>query len=120
MHKIRTVIGKRYDKYTLEGSVELDEGYFEISAPSNVRLKRGRGSQSKTNVAVMAEPSLREQRSLCTLIEDIETGEKSSQFRYAKMKVLTSHKATDINDVAKNNIEKESLIITDKSTSNGS
>lgn len=33
------------------------------------------------------------------------------------MKVLTSHKATDINDIAKNNIEKESLIITDKSTS---
>ncbi len=33
------------------------------------------------------------------------------------MKVLTSHKAIDINDVAKKNIEKESLIITDKSTS---
>jgi len=108
MHKIRSRIGKRDDKYTLEGSVELDEGYFEITAPSTVRLKRGRGSQSKTNVAVMAES---------TPLEDIETGEKSSQFRYAKMKVLTSHKATDINDIAKKNIEKESLIITDKSAS---
>lgn len=108
MHKIRYGMGKRDEKYTLEGSVELDEGYFEITAPGTVRLKRGRGSQSKTNVAVMAES---------TPLEDIETGEKSSQFRYAKMKVLTSHKATDINDIAKNNIEKESLIITDKSTS---
>ena len=108
MHKIRSGMGKRDDKYTLEGSVELDEGYFEITAPSTVRLKRGRGSQSKTNVAVMAES---------TPLEDIETGEKSSQFRYAKMKVLTSHKAIDINGIAKNNIEKESLIITDKSTS---
>jgi hypothetical protein len=33
------------------------------------------------------------------------------------MKVLTSHKAADINDVAMKSIEKESLIITDKSTS---
>jgi hypothetical protein len=33
------------------------------------------------------------------------------------MKVLTSHKATDINYLPKNNIEKESLIITVNSTS---
>jgi hypothetical protein len=94
--------------FSLNRNIQLDEGYFEITAPSTVRLKRGRGSQSKTNVAVMAES---------TPLEDIDTGEKSSQFRYAKMKVLTSHKAIDINGIAKNNIEKESLIITDKSTS---
>jgi hypothetical protein len=63
MHKIKSGIGKRDDKYTLEGSVELDEGYFEIAAPSTIQLKHGQGSQSKTNVAVMAEPSLRIQRS---------------------------------------------------------
>jgi hypothetical protein len=55
MHEIRTGMGKRDEKYTLEGSVELDEGYFEITAPSTVWLKRGRRSQSKTNVAVLAE-----------------------------------------------------------------
>jgi hypothetical protein len=44
------------------GSVELDEGYFEITAPGNVRLKRDRGSKVKTNSAAMVEPSLRVQR----------------------------------------------------------
>lgn len=108
MHKIRAGMGKRDDRYVLNGGVELDEGYFEKTAPIKVKLKRGRGSQSKTNVAVMTES---------TPLEDIETGEKSSHFRYAKMKVLTSHKASEINDVVKKNINKTSLIITDKSTS---
>jgi len=108
MHKIRVAMGKRDDKYTLDGGIELDEGYFEIVTPNTTKLKRGRGSQSKTNVAVMAES---------TPLEDIETGEKSSQFRYAKMKTLTSHKATEINEVVTKNIDKESIIITDKSTS---
>lgn len=108
MHKIRVGMGKRDDKYTLNGGIELDEGYFEIVTPNTTKLKRGRGSQSKSNVAVMAES---------TPLEDIETGKKSSQFRYAKMKTLTSHKANEINDVATKNIGKESIIITDKSTS---
>lgn len=108
MHKIRSGMGKRDDLYNLEGSIELDEGYFEKTAPKKVKLKRGRGSQSKRNVAVMTE---------ATPLEDLETGEVSSQFRYAKMKVLTSHKATEINDIVGQNISKTSLIITDKSTS---
>lgn len=108
MHKIRVAMGKRDDKYTLDGGIELDEGYFEIVTPNSTKLKRGRGSQSKTNVAVMAES---------TPLEDIETGKKSSQFRYAKMKTLGSHKAKEINDVVTKNIDKESVIITDKSTS---
>jgi len=29
MHKIRAGMGNRDDKYTLDGSIELDEGYFE-------------------------------------------------------------------------------------------
>lgn len=108
MHKIRAGMGKRDDKYILIGGVELDEGYFEKTAPKNVKLKRGRGSQSKSNVAVMAES---------TPLENFETGEKTSHFRYAKMKVLTSHKASEINDVIEKSIHKSSIIITDKSTS---
>jgi hypothetical protein len=34
MHKIRSGMGKKDDKYTLEASVELDDGYFEITAQS--------------------------------------------------------------------------------------
>lgn len=97
-------MGKRDDKYTLNGGVELDEGYFEIAIPTNTKLKRGRGSQSKTNVAVMAES---------TPLENIETGEKTSHFRYAKMKVLKSHQADEMNQLASKNIDKEALLITD-------
>ena len=31
MHKIRSGMGKRDEKYILEGIVELDEGHFEIA-----------------------------------------------------------------------------------------
>jgi hypothetical protein len=79
MLKIRAGIGKRDDKYNLSGAIELDEGYFEVATPNAKKLKRGRGSQSKTNVAVMAES---------THLEDIHFGKKTSQFRYAKMKAL--------------------------------
>jgi len=108
MHKIRSAMGQRDGKYTLEGSIELDEGYFEIATPSNKVLKRGRGSQSKKNVAVMAES---------TPLQDSKSGKESSHFRYAKMKVLNSHKAEEINKVAVDSIDNHSLIITDKSTS---
>lgn len=108
MHKIRAGMGKRDDKYSLNGSIELDEGYFEVVAPNTAKLKRGRGSQSKTNVAVMAES---------TPLEDLETGEKSTHFRYAKMKALKTHKADEINTVASINIKHHSQIISDKSTS---
>jgi hypothetical protein len=77
-------MGKRDDKYSLNGTIELDEGYFEV-APNTTKLKRGRGSQSKTNVAVMTESAP---------LEDIETGLKSSQFRYAKMKTIKHTKQT--------------------------
>lgn len=108
MHKIRSAMGKRDDKYTLVGSIELDEGYFEVATPSEKILKRGRGSQSKKNVAVMAES---------TPLQDLETGKESSHFRYAKMKVLNSHRSEEINKVAMNSIDNQALIISDKSTS---
>jgi hypothetical protein len=43
----------------------------------------------KQNVAVMAES---------TVLEDVETGSKSSQCRYFKAKVLTSHAKEEINE----------------------
>ena len=40
MHKIRTGMGKRDDKYTLTGFLEMDEGYFEYSGSNNPKKKR--------------------------------------------------------------------------------
>lgn len=57
-HKLRDVMGQRDDEYTLSGEVELDEGFFSTDILENhkfEKLKRGRGSQKKTKVLVMAE-----------------------------------------------------------------
>lgn len=108
MHKIRSAMGKRDALYQLEGAIEFDEGYFEKATSQKVKLKRGRGSQRQMNVAVMAES---------TPLEDIETGIKSSQCRYFKMKVLHDHNADTINDIIEENFKDKSIIFSDKSTS---
>jgi hypothetical protein len=33
MHRIRTLMGKRDDLYSLTGMIEFDEGFFEIATP---------------------------------------------------------------------------------------
>ena len=58
MHKIRTAMGNRDSHYTLSGIIELDEGFFSTETSEkekNKPFKRGRGSQKKTKVLVMAE-----------------------------------------------------------------
>jgi hypothetical protein len=67
MHKIRTAMGKRDDRYKLDDMVEFDEGYFETETKDIDKqiLKRGRGSQKQINLAVMPES---------TPLEDLETG----------------------------------------------
>jgi hypothetical protein len=108
MHRLRDAMGQREDSYQLSGSIEMDEGYFSHAVNEDKKLKRGKGSQRKKNVAVMAES---------TPLEDIETGKKSSHFRFAKMKVLENHSSECLNEVIKDGVQKESVIITDKSTS---
>lgn len=110
MHRIRVAMGKRDDRYQLEGMLELDEGYFptETSEKEKQNLKRGRGSQKQTNVAVMAES---------TPLEDIETGKTSKHCRYFKMKVLQSHLSEEINTTVKEYLDNKSIIFSDKSTS---
>ena len=52
-----------------------------------------------------------------TPLENMRTGEKSSQCRYFKMKVLYDHKADTINDVVEESFEEKSIVFSDKSTS---
>jgi len=108
MHKIRTAMGQRDSLYNLEGMIEVDEGYFAKETPENTQLKRGRGSQRKNNVAVMAES---------TVIEDVETGEKSSHCRYFKMAVLKSHEKEEINELIQDHLSESAIVFSDKSTS---
>ncbi len=110
VNKLRKAMGKRDDRYTLEGMIEMDEGYFTVESTELEQDKgiRGRGAVGKQNVGVMAES---------TPLEDMETGKKSRQVRYFKAKVLEDHKAEGINEMIKKSIEETSIVFTDKSTS---
>jgi len=106
MHRIRNAMGNRDDMYKLEGMVEFDEAYFTKASPDGIKLKRGKGSQRKQNVAVMAES---------TPLEDIESGKKDSQCRYFKMKVLTGHDSDVVEEAVKKGIAEKTIVLSDKS-----
>jgi transposase-like protein len=110
MHKLRKAMGKRDERYTLEGMIEMDEGYFTVASTDIEQEKgiRGRGAVGKQNVAVMAES---------TPLEDIETGETSKSCRYFKAKVLEDHTSEGINETVKESIAESSIVFTDQSTS---
>lgn len=110
MHKIRGAMGKRDALYGLEGMIEFDEGYFEKATSKKERnkLKRGRGSQRQSNVAVMAES---------TKLEDPGTGNKDSHCRYFKMQVLGSHDKDEVNGLVQKDIDELSIVFSDQSTS---
>ncbi|MFT4680515.1 MAG: hypothetical protein ACI9YU_000343, partial [Flavobacteriales bacterium] len=69
------------------------------------KLKRGKGSQRKNNVAVMAES---------VPLEDPETGKRSSQCRFLKMKVQDSQKADSIDQCVKENLDEKTIVLSDK------
>lgn len=52
VHKLRSAMGKRDDRYTLEGMIEMDEGYFtiETSESEDRTQKSGRVSKTKSFV----------------------------------------------------------------------
>ncbi len=110
VHKLRKAMGNRNARYTLEGMIELDEGYFTVESSEIEQQKgtRGRGASGKQNVVIMAES---------TPLEDLKTGGKKRQCRYFKPKVLDDHKAEGINDVVKSSLDDQSIVFTDKSTS---
>ncbi|MCX2682152.1 IS1595 family transposase [Galbibacter sp. EGI 63066] len=110
VHKLRKAMDRRDARYTLEGMMEMDEGYFSVesSEVEKSKAKRGRDAAGKSNVAVMAESAQ---------LEDIETGKGTSQCRYFKAKVLDNHKAGGINETVKGGFDEKSIVLSDDSTS---
>lgn len=109
MHRIRSLMGKREDMYSLTGMIEFDEGFFETAFSQNGRslLKRGKGSQRQENVAVLAES---------TPLENLETGEKSSHCRYFKMKVMETQKSEAVNNLISSSVSRDSVVFSDMAT----
>lgn len=112
LHKLRLAMGKRDAKYELSDVVELDEGFFTTETPEDEKdekVKRGRGSQKKTAVLVMAESK-----------QDENSNGKHSKTRkvgHIKMFVIDDLKAKTIDEKVKGNVHEDSILDTDNSTS---
>ena len=112
LHKLRLAMGKRDDKYILSGQIELDEGFFSTEVNPDQKdkpLKRGRGSQKKTKVLVMAESKKVEGKTT-------KKG-KPRKVGFIKMVVIQDLKSETITGIVTSSISKESSLITDDSTS---
>ena len=102
--------------YELDGIVELDEGYFSTEVPEEQKdkpLKRGRGSQRKTKVLVMAETGV-------PSVEEAVKARKRGQCKPTKVgriKMIVIVKADTIDPIASQSITTESTIVTDDSSS---
>ncbi|MDN3667758.1 IS1595 family transposase [Echinicola jeungdonensis] len=108
-HKLRKVMGQRDDIYRLEDMVEYDEAFVgkATKAKSQNKLKRGRGSQKQSIVAVMAES---------TVLENPESGKLEKSCRYFKMKKIKNLEAKTAQGLVKEFIDQDSVLQTDKST----
>lgn len=107
-HKIRELMGKRDAEYRLEDMVEYDESYVtKATSESQKSSKRGRGTQKKALVAVMAES---------TVLEDFKTGDLTKSCRYFKMKKIDNLKAKTAEKLIKDLIDKSAVVQTDEST----
>lgn len=112
LHKLRLAMGKRDAEYNLKDLIELDEGFFSTEMAEeqkNKPLKRGRGSQKKTKVLVMAESQPVEG-------ETTMKG-KPRKVGHIKMFVIDDLKAPTIDAKVIENIDKGSTIDSDSSTS---
>ena len=110
-NKLRDVMGKRDNLYQLAGETELDDGFFSTEIPQehkNEPLKRGRGSQSKTKVLVMAESEF---------VDNPKPGRKPKRVNHIKMQVISDLKSNTITSIVKEQIDKSADLITDDSTS---
>lgn len=106
MHKLRSVMGKRDEKYKLAGILELDEGYFSIANPlkEEEELKCGIGSQKKAKVLVMVESEK---------ADEPKAGGKSRKCGHIKMQVISDLKADTFEREARAAVEEGSTVVMD-------
>lgn len=105
MKKIRAHMGKEERSQTLAGMVELDDAYFATSTSKQKKkkLKRGKGSQRKSKVTVMAESFPLEIK-----------GNKERYCGQFKMQVNPSEKRQSVNQIVRNTIAPQSVLFTDQ------
>ena len=110
MHKLRSVMGERDSKYNLEGTIELDEGYFTRNNDSakdedeDENQKRGLGSQRKSKVLVMVESEK---------ADNPKPSQKSRKCGHLKMKVITDLKGETLKSAVECSVSPDSTAVMD-------
>jgi DNA-directed RNA polymerase subunit RPC12/RpoP len=117
MHKIRLVMGKRDDLYQLSDKAEIDESYYSTKyifekdefTGQQEKLKRGKGSQKKTSVLVMASQKRVKRK-------QVKKDQDASYImpKFLKMKVVENGTIGEIQTTTEKNITKSSSIKADK------
>lgn len=117
MHKIRLVMGKRDNLYQLSDQSEVDEAYYSTKyifeenefTGQKETLKRGKGSQKKTSVLVMASQK-RIQRK-----QPKNTESASYEMpKFLKMKVVENGTIDEIKNTTEKALNESSSIKADK------
>jgi len=101
--KLSKAMGKRDERYTLEGMIELDEAYFTVKSSEIEKAK------DKNKVAVMADN---------TSLESSLSEQPSMQVRYFKAKVLGTHRSTSkIDSTIQKSINGKTIVFADEDIS---
>jgi len=106
MRKIRESMGLADAKKHLKGSVSIDDIYVSTytTAQERKELKRGKGSQTKSKVTVMAESI------------PLEVNGKPEVFLgRTKMEFNPSEKSEELDQIAQSQIDQNTIIFSDKS-----
>ena len=120
MHKIRLVMGKRDDLYQLVGQSEIDESYYSTKyifekdefTGQKEQLKRGKGSQKKTSVLVMASQKMVSREEIKKNKDAIYNIPK-----FLKMKVVENGTIEEIQSKTEKSLDNNSSIKADKAKS---
>jgi len=110
-NKLRDVMGKRDNKYTLKDQIELDHAFITTLIPDTQKeeqLKRGAGSQKKSKVIVMTESEF---------VEKPKSGKKQKRVNHIKMKVVNDLSADTTTEIIKKQVDSQAEITSDDSTS---
>lgn len=111
MHKIRNAMGNRDDQYKLDKIVEFDDAFVKASSDykedGTHGKRRGRGTLSKTPIAMMASTSKGSEKA------QRKKNKKPTRLRFIKMKVIEDQTAKSFEDVVQENIDKTSTLLTD-------
>ncbi len=110
VHKFRKAIGNQEARYTLEGMIEMDKGYFTVK-PSKIKQlirKRKYENLRKQYVLLLAESNP---------LENIEPKKKERQCRYFKATVRDAPKAQSVNDSITTSLNDPNIVFSAKNCS---